>query len=315
MSCLGGTKMAPRKSSKSAYSFPNPMDNDLLVGHQDVWNDFMNAWSVRDTHPIHPVWMLCGPRGIGKATLAYKIAKNVYGNVGDFFIIDLAHNLDINGNPYPEGKSISVKTVTSVISRMQMSSMSGGWRVVIIDSVDELSISASNALLKMLEEPPANTLFLLVVHQLANVLPTIRSRARVEKMRPLSMLELRELCAHFMGDADINDETLRLANGSFGKIANIKSSGGDEIYNSLIELLENPHSTASDIMSIAKQIAPEPAIYGILLDVIARFGLAEIYPTATNGIADIGRVHLEPEVAIFKIINDIKQCLQTRTAI
>ena len=307
--------MATRKSAKPAYSFPDPIDNDTLVGHSDVWNDFMNAWNTRDKHPLHPVWMLCGPRGIGKATLAYKIAKTVYGNVGDFFVIDLAHNLDINGNPYPTGKSISVKTVTTVIERMQLSAMSGGWRVVIIDAVDELTVSASNALLKMLEEPPAQTLFLLVVHKLANVLPTIRSRARVEKMRPLTMSQLRELCAQFMGDADISDETLRLANGSFGKIANIKASGGDEIYENLIKTLENPRSTASDLMTIAKQIAAEPAIYGILLDAIAHFGLAEIYPAATIGIADIGRVHLEPEVGIFKIMNDIKKCLQTPTAI
>ena len=189
--------MATKKPAKPAYSFPNPIDNDTLVGHRDVLQNFITAWDNRDEHPIHPVWMLCGPRGIGKATLAYKIAKMVYGNVGDFFIIDLAHNLGPDGNPYPTGKSISVKTVTTVIERMQMSSMSGGWRVIIIDAVDELSVSASNALLKMLEEPPANTLFLLVVHQLANVLPTIRSRARVEKMRPLTINELRELCAQF----------------------------------------------------------------------------------------------------------------------
>ncbi|MBP5707555.1 MAG: AAA family ATPase [Alphaproteobacteria bacterium] len=307
--------MAPRKSAKPAYSFPNPIDNDTLVGHTETLNNFMAAWNVRDTHPMHPVWMLCGPRGIGKATLAYKIAKIVYGNVGDFFIIDLAHNLDTNGNPYPTGKSISVKTVTSVIERMQMSSMSGGWRVVIIDAVDELTVSAANALLKMLEEPPANTLFLLIVHQLANVLPTIRSRARVEKMRPLKMNELRELCVQFMPDADISNDILRLANGSFGKIANLKASGGDVIYAKLIDALENPHSTASDLMNIAKQIAVEPAIFGILLDAIARFGLADIYPVATRNIADIERVHLEPEIGIFKVINDIKKCLQTPTAI
>ena len=307
--------MATKKSAKPTYSFPNPIDNDMLVGHSDVLKNFTSAWNMRDSHPMHPVWMLCGPRGIGKATLAYKIAKMVYGNVGDFFIIDLAHNLDPNGNPYPAGKSISVKTVTSVIERMQLSAMSGGWRVIIIDAVDELTTSASNALLKMLEEPPANVLFLLVVHKLANVLPTIRSRARVEKMRPLTINQLRELCAHFMPDAMISDDTLRLSNGSFGKIASIKASGGDEIYENLIETLENPHSTASDLLTIAKQIAPEPAIYGILLDAIAHFGLAEIYPSATIGIADIERVHLEPEIGIFKIINDIKKCLQTPTAI
>ena len=307
--------MAPRKSAKSTFSFPNPIDNDTFVGHENVWCAFMDAWAARDVHPMHPVWMLAGPRGIGKATLAYKIAKTVYGNVGDFFIIDMAHNIDERGKPKTDAKLISVHTVRDIIERMQLSSMSGRWRVIVIDSVDELSVAASNALLKLLEEPPAQTLFLLVVHQLANVLPTVRSRARVEKMRPLTISQLRELCTRFMGDTDVSDETLKLANGSFGRVANLKSLGGDEIYEELINTLENPHESASDLLNIARKIAPDGALYGILLDAIARFDLAELYPVATQKIADIARINLEPETAIFSIISDIQKCLQTHTAI
>ena len=120
--------MAPRKKKTVEFNFPHPMDNDVLVGHGDTLQSFMDAWNNRETHPIHPVWMLTGPRGIGKATLAYKIAKMVYGNVGDFFIIDLDRNLDKDGKLKPDGKSISVFTVRAMIERMQMSSMSGQWR-------------------------------------------------------------------------------------------------------------------------------------------------------------------------------------------
>jgi len=307
--------MAPRKSSKSAFAFPNPIDNDELVGHADVWNHFLDAWNARDIHPVHPVWMLTGPRGIGKATLAYKIAKTVYGNVGDFFIIDMAHNIDDKGKAKTDGKIISVHTVRGVIERMQLSSMSGRWRVIVIDSADELSPAAANALLKLLEEPPAKTLFLLVVHQLTSVLPTVRSRARVEKMRPLTIPQLRELCARFMGDTEISNETLKLANGSFGRVANLKSMGGDAIYDELITTLENPRATASDLLAIARKIAPDVALYGILLDAIAHFGLAENYPSATQQIANISRINLEPETAIFSILSEIKKCLQTHTAI
>lgn len=285
------------------------MDNDTLVGHTDVMADFLAAWRGRDEHPIHPVWMLAGPRGIGKATMAYQIAKMVYGNVGDFFIIDISRNIDKDGKPKPDGKTISVYTVRAMIEKMQMSSMSGDWRVILIDSVDELNAAASNALLKLLEEPPAKTLFLLVVHQLANVLPTVRSRARVEKMHPLTVTQLRELCNRFMPDANVSDETLHLANGSFGRIANLKKSGGDAIYDELMACLRNPRSNSVDMMSVAKRIAPDPALHGILLDAIAALGLADLYPTATHAIADIARLNLEPETALFKIITQIKQCL------
>ena len=187
--------------------------------------------------------------------------------------------------------------------------MSGGWRVILIDSVDELNTAASNAILKLLEEPPAQTLFLLVVHQLSNVLPTVRSRARVEKMRPLTISQMRDLCVRYMPEDDISTDMLRLANGCFGKIANLKSSGGDEIYEHLIETLNNPRSNAGDLMAIAKKIAPTPEIYQIVLDAIAHFGLADLYPMATHSIADIEHIHLEPEIAIFKIISEIKKCL------
>ena len=285
------------------------MDNDCLVGHSDIMNRFISAWNNRDVHPIHPVWMLTGPQGIGKATLAYKIAKMVYGNVGDFFIIDQDRNIDKDGKPKPDGKVISVYTVRAMINKMQMSSMSGDWRVILIDSVDQLNTAASNAILKLLEEPPEKTLFLLVVHQLANVLPTVRSRARVEKLRPLSISELRELCARFLAEEDISTDMLRLVNGSFGKIANLKQTGGDVIYTELIDVLNNKHATSADVMAIAKKIAPAPELYGILLDAIAKFGLADLYPVATRSIADIKNVNLEPEIGIFKIIMDIKKCL------
>lgn len=301
--------MAPRKKPVNEYNFPHPMDNEYLVGHADTLRSFMNAWEQRDTHPIHPVWMLTGPMGIGKATLAYKIAKMVYGNVGDFFIVDIDRNIDKDGKPKPDGKVISVYTVRAMIDKMQMSSMSGDWRVILIDSVDQLNTAASNAILKLLEEPPAKTLFLLVVHQLANVLPTVRSRARVEKMRPLTISQLRELCAKFIPDDEISTEILKLSNGSFGKIANLKKSGGDAIYAELIEKLGDKRTTSSDIMTISRKIAPYPELHGILLDAIAYFGLAELYPVATHAIADVKNVYLEPEIAIFKIIMEIRKCL------
>lgn len=299
--------MAVKK--QSSYNFPDPIDNPQLVGHESVLRAFNDAWARRNEYPLHPVWILAGTRGIGKATLAHKIAKQVYGNVGDFFILDMAHNIDKEGKQKTDGKVISVYTARAMIEKMQLSSMSGGWRVILIDSVDELNTAASNAILKMLEEPPEKTLFLLIVHQLSNVLPTIRSRSRVEKLMPLSISQLRDLCAEFLPSEEVSTATLKLASGSFGKIANLKTTGGDEIYQELISVLENSSSNSADMMRTAKKIAAAPQLHGILLDAIAYFGLADLYPTATKDLANIATVYLEPEIAIFKIMNDIKKCL------
>ena len=148
-----------------------------------------------------------------------------------------------------------------------------------------------------------------MTHQLSNVLPTVRSRARVEKMRPLSISELRELCVKFMGEEEISSEILKLSNGSFGKIAALKASGGDAIYEELLDILNSKNSNASDMMTVATKIASAPALYGIVLDAIAYFGLADLYPIATQAMSDINRLNLKADITIFKIINEIKKCL------
>ena len=138
------------KKNAPVYDFPAPMDNDTLIGHMSTVKNFMDAWNNRENYPIHPVWMLTGPRGIGKATLAYKLARMVYGNVGDFFIVDIAHNIDKDGKPKPDSKEISVFTIRAMLDKMRLSAMSDSWRVVLIDSLDELNKAASNAILKLL---------------------------------------------------------------------------------------------------------------------------------------------------------------------
>lgn len=345
--------MATKKTK--SYDFPDPIANTGLVGHAGTAAAFVDAFAKRAEYPLHPVWMLTGAKGIGKATLAYHIARYVFknqepgtgnpepenslfgpgpetakkppvpdsgflvpeddpvfqkmllGGFGDFFILDMARNLDEDGRAKPDGKSISVHTVRALIEKMQMSSMEGAWRVVIIDSLDELGKAAANAMLKLLEEPPAQTLFILVSHSLASTLPTIRSRARVEKMRPLNTSQLRELFYKFIPEEDASPALLKLANGSFGRIADLKKNGGDELYERLLELCKNPRANAADVMAVAAQIAKEPALHGIVLDAAAHFGLSDLYPGITREIATISTLHLEPEVSIFKMITDIKK--------
>lgn len=288
---------------KITYSFPKPIEAFEVIGHDDTLNEFRSAWRQKDKFSIHPVWMFTGVKGIGKATLAHILAKEIYGNIGDFFLIDIDNNIDKNGILKKDSKIISVYTIRKVIEKLHVSSMSGGWRVVLIDSMDELNNSASNALLKVLEEPPEKTIFFLIVNKLSNVLPTIRSRSRVQKMMPLSKENLKKLCSKFDINLE-NEDILDISNGSFGKIAKLKETSGDLIYNELIESLKNKKSF--NTMSIVKKLNSDIELYDIVLDVIAYFGLSDLYKESLPKINEMINLHLDPEITLFSIINEIQ---------
>ncbi|MCL2369519.1 MAG: hypothetical protein FWC83_02485, partial [Alphaproteobacteria bacterium] len=173
--------------------------------------------------------------------------------------------------------------------------------------LDELTANGANAMLKLLEEPPVKTIFFLISHSLANTLPTVRSRARVEKMSPLNSSELRDLFYKFLPDEELTPALLRLANGSFGRIADLKLSGGQDLYEQLITVIENPRASPVDIMTVASPIGKDVALHGMILDAIYHFGCADLYPVASREIATISRLYLEPEIAIFNLIMKIKK--------
>lgn len=306
------------KRKETFYNFPSPIYNRNLVGHNDVLRSFDDAWKKRNEYPVHPVWLLTGQRGIGKATLAYELTRRIFsdlmghdaaeqmsaGGIGDFFIVDLEHNVgDANR------KTISVDTVRLMIEHLQMSSMAESWRVVIIDSMDELSRGTENALLKTLEEPPAKTIFFLIAHSLDGVLPTIRSRSRIEKMRPLSPMELREIAANLLPEGtEISDNLIKLGGGCFGRIANLLVTGADTLFNDVMDFISDSMMNSSDALALSKRIAANPENISILLDAIHELNLAELYPQAARDIDLMNALHLDPDLVAFKILMEIKKC-------
>src|SRR5947199_2925068 len=187
----------------------HPRETSILAGHREAEAALLNAY--RGGRIPH-AWLIGGAQGIGKATLAYRMARFVLAH-RDPLAPDVQDAKTLAVDPsHPVARHIAaaahgglltlertlndkgvMRTVITVDETRETISFFGstaavaGWRVCIVDTVDELNANAANALLKVLEEPPRQSLFLLVSHAPARVLPTIQSRCRKLPLRPLAI--------------------------------------------------------------------------------------------------------------------------------
>jgi DNA polymerase III, gamma/tau subunits len=243
---------------------PEPRDNHALTGHAVAEKAFLDAWnSGRLAH----AWLLSGPKGIGKATLAYRIARFVlagggdggglFGGPPDSLALAPEHpvsrrvsagghaDLRVVERGYSDDKKSKLKTeividdVRGIGGFMSLTPAEGGWRVVVIDSADEMNRNAANAVLKVLEEPPRNALMLLVSHSPGRLLPTIRSRCRRLALHPLPEPIVADLLAGYRPDLGADDiaALARLGEGSIGKALGLAAEGGLDLYRDLVEML------------------------------------------------------------------------------
>ncbi len=216
--------------------FAHPREATHLVGHHDAQAAILEG--LRQGK-LHHAWLIGGPEGIGKATFAYMVAKQLLGlkggpaPTGDRLDVDparqasrlvsnLAHPdlVVLRRQPATDKKAaatmIAVETVRRALDVFASTPSDGGWRVCVVDSADDLNASAANALLKVLEEPPARAIFLIIAHQPARVLPTIRSRCRKLALRPLAEAEITVVLDGLDVDADSATigQAIALADGS-----------------------------------------------------------------------------------------------------
>ena len=190
--------------------FPHPRETAVLVGHPSAEQIFADALN---SGKIHHAWLITGTEGIGKATLSYRVARAALARPEDRDpfggslhieascpsyrqVTALSHpGLLIIRRGYDQkakrfSASISVDDVRRLRNFLALSAEQQGWRVVIVDSADELNVNAANALLKSLEEPPAKTIFLIISSAPGRLLPTIRSRCRSLALAPLGSDDL-----------------------------------------------------------------------------------------------------------------------------
>ena len=192
---------------------PHPRFAERLIGHAAAEAAMLSAY--REGRLAH-AWLIGGPEGIGKATLAWRFARFALANPDPSApAVRAARDLSVQPdcpaarqlaalshpdfalarrewNPKSKGfySEIRVEDVRAALSMFHMSAAFGGWRIAIVDCADELNSAGANALLKMVEEPPPRAVILIVAHRPGRVLPTIRSRCRRLLLEPLSPGEI-----------------------------------------------------------------------------------------------------------------------------
>lgn len=230
------------KSSEPEIAVRAPRETTALFGHHDAEQTLLTAYrSGRIPH----AWLIGGAQGIGKATLAYRMARFVLAhsdpaapsvqNAGNLYV-DQDHPIArqvANGShgglltlERTANEKGTMRTVITVDESRETigffgstAASVGGWRVCVVDTVDELNANASNALLKILEEPPARSLFLLISHAPARVLATIQSRCRKLPLRPLETDAVIQAAAEAAGMTRRDQALIDAADAAEGSVA------------------------------------------------------------------------------------------------
>ena len=241
---------------------------DTVRGHSSLKETLLRATSGKK---VAHAYLFAGPEGTGKSLLAEAFASAQFclnpvggeacgacvacGKVGrdshpDF--IRLA----------PEGKFIKVDAVRAMMKRVPFPPLDGHVRVVLIEDAHTLNETASNALLKTLEEPSSDTIFLLVTGFPERLLDTILSRCQILRTGRLAEEDILALLEELeLGDAPSNASSVRLADGSISEAIRLIGTENSERRTALLESMSRLHEMgASETLRLAEQFAADKAV-------------------------------------------------------
>jgi DNA polymerase-3 subunit delta' len=283
--------------------FPHPRETPALFGQEAAEIALTQAFAGGR---MHHAWLLTGREGIGKATLAYRLARYALARpeqrqAGTSLAIAaqtsaarqvaaLSHpGLLVLRRPYDGrnkrlGTAIPVDEVRRLKSFLGLTGGQHEWRIVIVDSADELNVNAANALLKSLEEPPRRALFLLICAEPGRLLATIRSRCRRLELAPLAGEDLKQAMAVALRavgrDLPSPEEWRRLevlAEGSVRRGLQLAESGGlqlseriEAIFAALPKVDWLAAHALADQLTSATQEQRFEAFFDLFLDYLAR---------------------------------------------
>ncbi|MCW9033902.1 MAG: DNA polymerase III subunit delta' [Rhodospirillales bacterium] len=317
---------------------PSPRENPDLIGHEAAEKTMLDSFN---SGRLHHAWLITGPKGIGKATLAYRFARFLLtqeeegadgGMFGDALpkenpdSLYLApdsptfHRIASHGHgdlmsierimDEKKGKrqsQIVVDGVRGIGRFLSMTASEGGWRVVIIDAADEMNRNAANAVLKVLEEPPKRAILLLVCHNPGRLLPTIKSRCRKLTLKPLETEDNINLIQRYSPETSVEDATVlaEISQGSLGYALALVKEGGLEYFKDLMGLLETlPMLSTSKLHSFADKLARKGAedSFRTFTDLL-RWWLGRLIRSAARGEGGVNPISEQENQLISKILN------------
>jgi len=314
----------------------------VIVGQDRAIEQFASAWSTRK---LHHAWLLAGPKGVGKASFAHAAARRVLADAAgpvsnlpgvetdddhpivklvearshpDFRWLERIENpkAKVAGTLY---RNIIVDQVRALGEFLSLSAALSAWRVVVIDTVDDLETEGANALLKMLEEPPPNTLFFLVSNAPGRLLPTIRSRCRRLDFQKLDDDAMTSILAEH-APAVSATERQRIISMSFGSAARalaFAELGLAKLEDSALAIIRNGDPTNARRAELANELGKKGAAdrYAAFLELapslIAREARAlngthqeralDAYAKARELAVVAPRVSLDPAATVFQL--------------